>query len=99
MMQHDPMLLFSKHLHEQLGVPEADLEAMDKDVIAQVDDAVQFAEESPWPSPDDPLRGRLRALALHPRAGRREGPGLARGGEGRPGPRGVPGLEQAEVES
>ena len=52
MMQHDPVLLFAKHLQEQMNIPEPDLQAMDKDVIAQVDDAVKYAEESPWPSPE-----------------------------------------------
>ena len=52
MMQHDPVLRFAKHLGEQMGVPEADLQAMDKDVISQVDEAVKYAEESPWPAPE-----------------------------------------------
>ena len=52
MMQHDPVLRFARHLTEKTGVPEADLEAIDKDVIAQVDEAVKYAEESPWPGPE-----------------------------------------------
>jgi pyruvate dehydrogenase E1 component alpha subunit len=52
MMSHDPVLLFARHLRQKLRVPESDLEAMDKDVIAQVDDAVKFAEQSPWPAPE-----------------------------------------------
>jgi TPP-dependent pyruvate/acetoin dehydrogenase alpha subunit len=52
MMSHDPVLLFAKHLRKKLRVAEADLEAMDKDVIAQVDDAVNYAEQSPWPAPE-----------------------------------------------
>jgi pyruvate dehydrogenase E1 component alpha subunit len=52
MMSHDPVLLFAQHLRAKLRVPESDLEAMDKDVIAQVDDAVKFAEQSPWPAPE-----------------------------------------------
>jgi len=52
MMQHDPVLLFAKHLRQKMKVPERDLEALDKDVIAQVDEAVRYAEESPWPSPE-----------------------------------------------
>ncbi len=52
MMSHDPVLLFAKHLRKKLRVTEADLEAMDKDVIAQVDDAVKYAEQSPWPAPE-----------------------------------------------
>jgi pyruvate dehydrogenase E1 component alpha subunit len=52
MMAHDPVLLFAKHLRKKLRVAEADLEALDKDVIAQVDDAVKYADESPWPAPE-----------------------------------------------
>jgi pyruvate dehydrogenase E1 component alpha subunit len=52
MMSHDPVLLFAKHLRKKLRVPETDLESMDKDVIDQVDDAVRFAEQSPWPAPE-----------------------------------------------
>jgi TPP-dependent pyruvate/acetoin dehydrogenase alpha subunit len=51
-MQHDPVLLFGKHLQEKMGVSQDDLEAIDKDVIAQVGDAVRYAEESPWPAPE-----------------------------------------------
>jgi pyruvate dehydrogenase E1 component alpha subunit len=52
MMANDPVLLFAKHLRKKVRVAEADLEALDKDVIAQVDDAVTFADESPWPAPE-----------------------------------------------
>ncbi len=52
MMNHDPVMLFAKHLRKNLSVLEPDLEAIDKDVIAQVDDAVRFAEQSPWPAPE-----------------------------------------------
>jgi pyruvate dehydrogenase E1 component alpha subunit len=50
MMRHDPILRFAKVLKERHEVAEADLEAMDKDVLAQVAEAVRFAEESPWPA-------------------------------------------------
>jgi len=49
MMRFDPILRFGKVLNEEHKVPEADLEAMDKDVQAQVADAVRFADQSPWP--------------------------------------------------
>ena len=52
MMQHDPILRFGKVLLAQHKVAEADLEAMDKDVQAQVAEAVRFAEQSPWPAPE-----------------------------------------------
>ena len=52
MMRHDPILRFGKVLTEQHEVPEADLEAMDKDIQAQVAEAVRFADQSPWPAPE-----------------------------------------------
>jgi len=52
MMRHDPILRFSKVLKEQHEVAEADLEVMDKDVQAQVAEAVRFADQSPWPAPE-----------------------------------------------
>ena len=52
MMRHDPILRFGKVLKEQHEVAEADLEAMDKDVQAQVAEAVRFADQSPWPAPE-----------------------------------------------
>jgi pyruvate dehydrogenase E1 component alpha subunit len=52
MMRHDPILRFAKVLRAQHAVPEAELEAMDKDVLAQVADSVRFADQSPWPAPE-----------------------------------------------
>ena len=52
MMRHDPILRFAIVLKEQHKVAEADLEAMDKDVLAQVADSVRFADQSPWPTPE-----------------------------------------------
>jgi pyruvate dehydrogenase E1 component alpha subunit len=52
MMSNDPVLLFEKHLRKKLRVSRADLDALDKEVTEQVDDAVQFADRSPWPAPE-----------------------------------------------
>jgi pyruvate dehydrogenase E1 component alpha subunit len=52
MMRHDPILRFAKVLAGQHKVEPADLEALDKDVLAQVADAVRFADQSPWPPPE-----------------------------------------------
>ena len=51
MMRHDPVLIFAGVLTKTLRMPQAELDALDKDVIAQVDAAVRYAEESPWPDP------------------------------------------------
>ena len=52
MMQFDPIHVFARRLTEQERVAESELEAMDKDVLAQVEDAAKFAEESPFPGPE-----------------------------------------------
>ena len=52
MMQFDPIHVFGKRLTEQERVAPAELEAMDKDVLAQVEEAAKFAEESPFPGPE-----------------------------------------------
>jgi pyruvate dehydrogenase E1 component alpha subunit len=52
MMRHDPILRFAKVLGARHKIDPSDLEAMDKDVIAQVADAVRFADQSPWPTPE-----------------------------------------------
>ncbi len=51
MMRHDPILRFARVL-KQHKVAETELEAVDKDVQAQVAEAVRFADQSPWPSPE-----------------------------------------------
>jgi pyruvate dehydrogenase E1 component alpha subunit len=50
MMKYDPIYLFGKRLMDQERVSQAELDAFDKEVTAVVDDAVKFADESPWPS-------------------------------------------------
>jgi pyruvate dehydrogenase E1 component alpha subunit len=52
MMRHDPILRFAKVLKEEHKVAEAELETTDKDVLAQVADAVRFADQSAWPAPE-----------------------------------------------
>ena len=49
MMKSDPILLFGRRLMEQERFTQADLDAIDKDVLAQMDDAVAFTEQSPDP--------------------------------------------------
>jgi pyruvate dehydrogenase E1 component alpha subunit len=49
MMRYDPIHLFGKRLMEQERIPQAELDALDKDVLAQVEEAVRFTEESPVP--------------------------------------------------
>jgi pyruvate dehydrogenase E1 component alpha subunit len=53
MMRHDPIVRFATVLAEQHKVDQSELEAIDKDVQAQVADAVTFAETSPWPTVEE----------------------------------------------
>jgi pyruvate dehydrogenase E1 component alpha subunit len=50
MMRFDPIFQFGKRLTEQERVPQADLDAMDKEILAQVEECVKFTEESPLPT-------------------------------------------------
>jgi pyruvate dehydrogenase E1 component alpha subunit len=50
MMKHDPIYQFGKRLIDQERFTQAELDAIDKEIMAQVDDSVRFAEQSPWPS-------------------------------------------------
>jgi pyruvate dehydrogenase E1 component alpha subunit len=49
MMKSDPILLWSKRLMEQERFTQADLDAVDKAVLAQMEEAVAFVESSPEP--------------------------------------------------
>jgi pyruvate dehydrogenase E1 component alpha subunit len=49
MMKSDPILLWGKRLMEQERFSQADLDAVDKDVLAQMEAAVAFVESSPDP--------------------------------------------------
>jgi pyruvate dehydrogenase E1 component alpha subunit len=51
MMKYDPLFLWSRRLLDQERVGQSELDAADKDVLAQVEEAARFAEESPFPSP------------------------------------------------
>jgi pyruvate dehydrogenase E1 component subunit alpha len=49
MMKSDPILLWGKRLMEQERFTQANLDAVDKDVLAQMEEAVAFVESSPDP--------------------------------------------------
>jgi len=50
MMRHDPILKWGKQLLDQHRFGQSDLDALDKQVVAQVEESVQFVEASPDPS-------------------------------------------------
>jgi pyruvate dehydrogenase E1 component alpha subunit len=52
MMKLDPILLFRHNLGEVHGVEQEQLEAVDHEVNAVVDDAARFALTSRWPEPE-----------------------------------------------
>jgi pyruvate dehydrogenase E1 component alpha subunit len=52
MMLQDPIVQFAKRLTEQERVSQADLEAMDAEILALVEECVRFSDESPWPAPE-----------------------------------------------
>lgn len=47
-LEKDPILLFRSRLAER-GVPESELDALEADVVAEVDAAVAFTDASPYP--------------------------------------------------
>src|SRR5437868_1686976 len=54
--EKDPIEHCLRILQEEYKVPEADIEVISGRVKQQVDDAVAFAEESPWPDDDELLK-------------------------------------------
>jgi pyruvate dehydrogenase E1 component alpha subunit len=52
MMKSDPVLLWGRRLIEQERFAQADLDALDQEILAQMDDAVRFVEQSPDPPPE-----------------------------------------------
>jgi pyruvate dehydrogenase E1 component alpha subunit len=51
----DPIKLFREHLIQTGTVSEAELEQIEKEVTMEIEDAVKFAIESPWPAPEEAL--------------------------------------------
>jgi pyruvate dehydrogenase E1 component alpha subunit len=49
-LEKDPIVLFRQHLSDQ-GIPEETLDQLEEDVLREVDDAVKFTDESPYPDP------------------------------------------------
>jgi pyruvate dehydrogenase E1 component alpha subunit len=51
--ERDPIKLFAASLIEEQIADEATLEKLDKEAREEIEDAVRFAEESPFPPPED----------------------------------------------
>ncbi|MBY0479371.1 MAG: pyruvate dehydrogenase (acetyl-transferring) E1 component subunit alpha [Chitinophagaceae bacterium] len=54
--ERDPIETSKKKLLEVFGVSEADIEVINERVRAEVEESVQFAEESAWPDADELLK-------------------------------------------
>jgi pyruvate dehydrogenase E1 component alpha subunit len=53
--QHDPLTLFATQAIERKLLTRQDIERIDHDAEKQVDAAVEFAENSPFPAPEECL--------------------------------------------
>ena len=61
--RRDPIALFATYLLEEKVVSQAELAAIDQEVRAEIQDAVTYADKSPWPSPEE-VTARLFANPL-----------------------------------
>jgi pyruvate dehydrogenase E1 component alpha subunit len=52
MMKQDPLHRFGRQLLEEHGATQAELDTLDKETLARVDEAARFALTSPWPAPE-----------------------------------------------
>jgi pyruvate dehydrogenase E1 component alpha subunit len=60
--RRDPIERLRRAMLERHLITPAELERVSRDVVAEVEDSVAFAEASPWPDPSTALRG-VTALA------------------------------------
>jgi pyruvate dehydrogenase E1 component subunit alpha len=51
--RRDPIRIVEERLLKEGALKEEDLRGVQEEVQAQVEDALRFAEESPWPAPDE----------------------------------------------
>ena len=54
-MERDPIVRFKKVIVEEEGVDESELQAIDDELQKDLDDALEFAQSSPDPQPEDAL--------------------------------------------
>jgi len=54
--ENDPIGIYRRYLMDQKIATEDELNALDDDAMAVVQDAVEFAEASPEPAPEDLYR-------------------------------------------
>jgi pyruvate dehydrogenase E1 component alpha subunit len=51
--KRDPIVLFGRRLLELQMATQGDLDALDAEAHALIQDAIEYADQSPWPSPDE----------------------------------------------
>jgi pyruvate dehydrogenase E1 component alpha subunit len=51
--QRDPIMVLERRMREAGLLDDAAMKALDAEVVAEVEDAVKFAEESPDPAPEE----------------------------------------------
>jgi len=54
--EKDPLLRLAAHLSNAQGACSEELARIEREVTAEIDDAVAFAESSPYPAPEEALR-------------------------------------------
>jgi pyruvate dehydrogenase E1 component alpha subunit len=52
MMKSDPIILWGRRLVDQERFTQAELDQADREVLAQIEESAQFAESSPFPTPE-----------------------------------------------
>jgi pyruvate dehydrogenase E1 component alpha subunit len=60
--KHDPLRLWTQHLLDEGIISEQEVEQIDVDAKEEANQAVQFAEESPWPEEGDILHAVYREV-------------------------------------
>ena len=56
-MARDPIRQFENRLLEEKLMTDAEIAQVRRDVLAQVEDALAFAKQSPFPEPDELMHG------------------------------------------
>ena len=51
--KRDPIALFSKRLLEEKGASQEELDRIEQEMTSSIEEAVEFAEESDWPSSEE----------------------------------------------
>jgi TPP-dependent pyruvate/acetoin dehydrogenase alpha subunit len=54
-LRKDPVSLFKAELFREHILTEADIQQIESQVQAEIDEAVRFAKESPYPAPEEAL--------------------------------------------